>query len=240
MLFLLSINKGRETLKSVGGTVDVESMHAPHERPPFQLSYLIFTQDLSEGSLFGMVLRKWKPSEIKEIVGFFWMQRDYLGERSDESEKVRKRIVGFWKWVYERYKQKGVEFLDNEDKKILSALGKLSCFLKEIEDENINWLNLSAEFVGVDFNSSFFIKCLDELKDKGNSVGSGRFVGKIFLRMLDKFTPDYDKKHIISIVEYLYGLGDKETVKSAKKICNIYGEREIEFLREIYEKNKDQ
>jgi len=51
--------------------------------------------------------------------------------------------------------------------------------------------------------------------------------------MLDKITPDYDQKHIRSIVEFLYNAGAEE---SANKICNIYGSRGYEFLRDIYEK----
>jgi len=50
--------------------------------------------------------------------------------------------------------------------------------------------------------------------------------------MLDKITPDYDQKHIRPIVEFLYA-GAEE---SANKICNIYGSRGYEFLRDIYEK----
>lgn len=51
--------------------------------------------------------------------------------------------------------------------------------------------------------------------------------------MLDKITPDYDQTHIRSIVEFLYNAGAKG---SANKICNIYGSRGHEFLRDIYEK----
>jgi hypothetical protein len=51
--------------------------------------------------------------------------------------------------------------------------------------------------------------------------------------MLEKITPDYDKKHIRLIVEFLYNAGDKDR---ADKICNIYGSRGHEFLRDIYEK----
>ncbi len=51
--------------------------------------------------------------------------------------------------------------------------------------------------------------------------------------MLEKFTPDYDQEHIRSIVEFLYDAGATD---SASKICNIYGARGQEFLRDIYEK----
>jgi hypothetical protein len=52
--------------------------------------------------------------------------------------------------------------------------------------------------------------------------------------MLDKGSPDYDKKHIRSIIEFLYKAGAQE---NANRICNIYGSRGQEFLRDIYEKH---
>ena len=58
--------------------------------------------------------------------------------------------------------------------------------------------------------------------------------GDIYLRMLDKRSPDFDKKHIRSIMEFLYNSGAQE---NANRICNIYGSRGNEFLRDIYEKH---
>jgi len=54
--------------------------------------------------------------------------------------------------------------------------------------------------------------------------------------MLEKITPDFDQKHIRSIVEFLYNSG---AMDSANKICNIYGSRGYEFLRDIYERHSD-
>ena len=92
---------------------------------------------------------------------------------------------------------------------------------------------LSAPYVHEDFNSPFFIKCLDELKDKGDGKEAAKYIAEIYLKMLEKITPDFDKKHIRSIVEFLYNAGAQE---NADKICNIYGSRGYEFLRDIYEK----
>jgi len=51
--------------------------------------------------------------------------------------------------------------------------------------------------------------------------------------MLKNCTPTYDKKHIRSIVEFLYNSNAKEY---ADEICNTYGSREHEFLRDLWEK----
>jgi hypothetical protein len=74
---------------------------------------------------------------------------------------------------------------------------------------------------------------LDELKNKGDGKEAAKYIGEIYLKMLEKITPDYDKKHIRPIVEFLYNSGAQE---NANKICNIYGSRGYEFLRDIYEK----
>ncbi|MBI2487444.1 MAG: hypothetical protein HYW01_10910 [Deltaproteobacteria bacterium] len=75
--------------------------------------------------------------------------------------------------------------------------------------------------------------------DMGFQIESGIYVGRIPLKTLDHFTPDYDKEHIKSIVSYLYEVRDRETIDSANKICNIYGSRGFEFLRGIYEDSKN-
>jgi hypothetical protein len=92
---------------------------------------------------------------------------------------------------------------------------------------------LSATYVHEDFNSTFFIEYLDKFKDKGDSKQTAKYIGEIYLKMLEKTTPDYDKKHIRSIVEFLYDAGETE---NAKKICNIYGTNDQHFIRDIYEK----
>lgn len=51
--------------------------------------------------------------------------------------------------------------------------------------------------------------------------------------MLKKITPDFDQKHIRSIIEFLY---NNDVRENANKICNIYGSRGYEFLRDIFEK----
>ncbi len=83
---------------------------------------------------------------------------------------------------------------------------------------------LSGPAVDIELNSSFFLEYLDKFEDKE----SIQFVAKIFLEMLLVITPDYDQKHIISIVNKISHFGNKS---DADKICNIYGRRGYEFLR---------
>jgi len=124
--------------------------------------------------------------------------------------------------------------LSREDKQILSATSKLASLLPQIDTESYKWLLLSAPYVHEDYNSAFFIEYLDNLKDKGDRNETANYIGDIYLKMLEKITPDFDQKNILSIVEFLYSSGAAD---SANSICNIYGSRGYEFLRDIYEKN---
>jgi len=162
------------------------------------------------------------------------MQREYLTESSEENEKMKGKIIQFWRNLYEKYKSRDEKSLTQQHKKILSSVSRLAVFLPKIETETYEWLMLSATYVHEDFNSSFFIKNIDGLKDKGDRNETAKYIGDIYLRMLDKGSPDYDKKHIRSIVEFLYNAGAQE---NANRICNIYGSRSQEFLRDIYEKH---
>jgi len=184
-------------------------------------------------SLFQKIIDEWKPDQIKEIIGFFWMQRDIVMESSEEHEKAREKIIEFWRQLYKKYKGKGEKSLTQEDKKILSEASKLTAILAQIDPESYEWLKLSAPYVHEHFNSSFFIQSLDELKNKGDSTKSAKYIGEIYLKMLEKITPDFDKKHIRPIIEFLYSASAQE---NANKICNIYGSRGYEFLRDIYER----
>ena len=187
-------------------------------------------------SLFRKIIDDWKPEQIREVIGFFEMQKEYLRETSKENEKVKGKIIEFWRNLYEKYKGRDEKSLTQQDKKILSSVSRLAVFLPKIETEAYEWLMLSATHVHEDFNSSFFIKCLDVLKDKGATSDTAKYIGEIYLKMVEKGTPDHDQKNIRSIVEFLYNVGAAE---NANKICNIYTSRGPEFLRDIYERHSN-
>jgi hypothetical protein len=204
---------------------------------------LVYLQDIEKiidkDGLFRKILDKWNSSQIKEIISWFWMQRDLIigpireKKKTEETiriEKMQELIIGFWRWIYQnKYKEK--KQLKEEDKEILSELSKLAVFLEKIDAENCKWLSLSALYIHIDFNVPFFLKYLNGLKDKDKDAG--KYVGEIFLKILENLTPNYDQKDIRSIVEYLYISNFKEI---ADEICNIYSTRSLEFLRDIYEK----
>ena len=52
-----------------------------------------------EESLFKKILDTFKYEQIKAIISFFWMQRDYLTKDDEISEKIREKIIEFWRWL---------------------------------------------------------------------------------------------------------------------------------------------
>lgn len=199
------------------------------------IGYLRGNEKLGDpNGLFRKIVDEWKPEQIREVIGFFWMQRGILTESTEENEKMREKIIVFWRLLYEKYKNKDEGSMTQEDKHILSAVSKLAAFLPTIDAESYEWLVVSSPYVQEDFNSPFFIEYLDALKDKGDRSETAKYIGDVYLKMLDKITPDFDQEHIRSIVAFLY---DASARDSANRICNIYGSRGHEFLRDLYEKN---
>jgi hypothetical protein len=200
------------------------------------IAYLKGKESLTdEKSLFLQCLNVWKPSDILEIISFFWMQRKYLvgenGAKSPELMKLktiqRKKILDFWGHAFNVLKDK--PSYSEGEKKILSNISQLVCFIERIDEEKLPWLNLAARFME-HMNSIFFVEQLDRLSDS-----SPREVGNVYLTMLGYVIPDYKIDHIRSLVDKLYQFGEKD---SADRISNVYFSKGFEFLRDIYETNK--
>lgn len=203
------------------------------------IGYLIGKEELGDSnSLLSKCLTEWRTTDVLEMISFFWIQREYIGEYKTENNSEENltglktdqkgRILDFWRIIYERVKNKA-KYTDDEER-VICDLGKLACFLEEIDDETLAWLKLSARHIEKDFNSSFFIEYLLRLVDV-----SPREVSVIYLEMLDYATPIYGKEHIKSIATKLYSSGE---IENANKICNIYGSQGLDFLRDIYKQNQ--
>ena len=174
-------------------------------------------------SLFSIILKDWKTKEVSEMISFFWTLRN----SEKLSDDQRAKILLFWNTTFNHYKDKND--LSDEDKTILSSCGKLAVFLDRINEKYLEWLKLSARFLNYSFNP-FFVEYLDKLADE-----TPYEVGLVYLEILENdIYPEYDQEHIKSIMLKLYKSGQRGI---ANKICNLYGNKEIGFLREIYDEN---
>lgn len=213
-----------------GITYDFKNRHDnKHLVQHIALEYLLGKEDINNPeSLFSKVLDAWNREKILDVISFFWSNQKYIGDEKEESKKIVDKILLFWKWIYNnKYKNK-TDFND-DDKKILSSIAKLTVFLQQINEDYSQWLLLVAPFANESYNSSFFVEYLDKFDDP-QSIG---YVGKIFSKMLEHFIPDFREENIRSIIEKLYKNNQKEY---ADKICNIYGMKGYDFLRDLYEK----
>jgi len=201
------------------------------------LGYLKKYESLKTESLFRQIIDKFDFDQIKDVIRFFWMQRESLTQASDDNRNMKKRIIEFWHHIYKKYESKSETCLAPEDKEILADISKLTVFLPEINDEFFKWLMQSAPYVNENINYPFFIEYLDVLKDKGIRVKTAEYIGKILLQMLKYSSPGYPETRIKSIVEFLYATSSQQVKNLADQICNQYGEKGYYFLSEIYNRH---
>jgi hypothetical protein len=202
------------------------------------IGYLIEKESISSKlSPFRECIDQWNTEDINEMISFFWSQREYLLEKEGSggtanqlelANKQRPRILDFWKVLYNLLRTKAG--YSEGEQKVASDLVRLSCYLEGIDAETLNWLMFSAMYVEKNYNSSFFIEYLLRLSDPNPHE-----VGIVYVEMLNAATPVFDQNNIRNIVTKLYERGE---AASANRICNIYGNRGIEFLRDIYEQHK--
>lgn len=199
------------------------------------VGYLQGWEDIEKDeSLFRKILDQWNVEQVLEIINYFWILRKPAEQSTEEYERTRKKIREFWEWMYKsKFERKKVKELNDSDKRILSKLTLLTVFLNNISTEAYQWLALSAPYVDVEHNSSFFIEYLDKFKEDDKK--SMEYVGRIFLEMLKVFTPNFSEEEILSIVGKLYKAGQKE---NANKICNHFGAHNNDFLKNIYIENQ--
>lgn len=175
-------------------------------------------------SLISQLLRSKNADQLSEIVRFFWTQRDKL------NEKIKSKIKPIWNVLFEQLLQNKE---NSEYQKIISSLSKWLSLIDEIDEQALEWLKLSAEYIQADLDASFFIEYL--LKHAQKTPAK---VGEIYLEMLDAGVyPDYKKENIERIVQILYEQGQKE---SADRICNMYGAKGFDFLRTMYKKHRNE
>lgn len=174
-------------------------------------------------SLICKLIENKNATQLSEIVNFFRMPRDKL------TDKIKAKVKPLWKVLFEIVSQN----IENpEYQKVISELSKWLSLIDEIDDETLEWLKLSAKYIGgFAIDTSFFVEYL--LK---HAPTEPEKVGELYLEMVSSDVyPDYKKEDRVSIVQILYEKGQKGV---ADRICNMYGEKGYDFLREIYEKHK--
>ena len=172
-----------------------------------------------ETSLIYQLVNSNNPTLLSEMVHFFWRQRD------NTPDKVKSKVRPAWRALIEVLAQKSSEA---EYQEILGSLSGWLGLIDKIDAETLEWLKLSAKYVGRRFNSAFFVEALRE-----HATQTPQEVGVIYLEMLNnKVYPDYAPTDIQETIRTLYNQGYKE---DADEICNLYAAAGFDFLRSLYE-----
>lgn len=181
------------------------------------VAYLHGDESLDDGSLFRYVLDKWNSEDIHHIVWFLWTQRE------EAEPKVRNGIFAIWIWLSNQIKGR-----EEENKGVLADLSQLAVFLEKVGEQEKVLLMQCAPYVALKHNANFFVEYLDTLADQNPKA-----IAKVFLRMTERFLPDYPEEAIQSLVTKFFKAG---LIQEANAICDKYRASTYEFLMNIYQR----
>jgi len=149
------------------------------------VSYMEEWEELDDSeSLINVLITRENISELVEIVRF-------IGTFKDLTKEKRIRIKNLWKALY-----KIVSENESKYEIIISDLASWIALINEIDKDEFKWLKLSARYVEVNYNSSFFIEHLERLV-KVNP----KEVGALYIEMLKtNVYPTFEEDNIKNIV----------------------------------------
>jgi hypothetical protein len=187
------------------------------------VGYLAGWDDVSDdGGLLCKMLKLENTKYMSELVWFIWSFRNQDNIEKEAREKI-KILWGEIVKILER------DLNNNEYRSIASGLGKW-LVLFDVIDENIFDLlqRVTVKCLGEDTNAAYFIEYLLNHVEKTPDR-----VGDLYLDILNNGNyPQYKDLDIFAIVQGLYKCEEKE---KADRICNLYNQKGIYFLRDIFE-----
>ena len=201
------------------------------------IGYLVGLENLEPSSLFYKLVKKFDPDDVNQIIHVLWNQRDYLKKDDEKNEQIKNRILDFWKFVYEKLKDKKEEELSEEEQEILFNLVELTCFLPELKEPYTEWLKKSAKFIKGPGTFHSLLEELERLREIGDRVKVAKNIGEILLSIKQLFP--YPKNKIEAFIKYLCDTPDHEVKKIAKDICETYLKNGIYDFKEVCEECVD-
>ncbi|MFC2069793.1 hypothetical protein ACFLTB_01285, partial [Chloroflexota bacterium] len=120
--------------------------------------------------------------KLSEIISFFWMLR------GDVTDNIKAKIKPLWKDLIEILLKKEE---DPEYQKVISELSRWVSLVDSIDEEILEWLNLSAKYIETSFNSPFLMEYL-----LPHTAKTPDKVGQVVLAMLNTgIYPQYKKEN---------------------------------------------
>lgn len=207
------------------------------------IGYLRGHEALNDESFFRMLLDGAATPEKRKrwlaVAGYFWSisdrtlrKKEYRLDTEPSSQETIDRVIEFWKWTYKE-REKIEALLGDDYDDFLGRMADLTIYLDKLDNESGEWLLLAAPYAGRHRMTSFLVEYLTKFEDDE----SLRWIGRIYVKILEQTTPTFRKEDIECVVKRLYELGKKEpeVKKNADDICNTYGRRGEHFLRGLFD-----
>jgi hypothetical protein len=161
-------------------------------------------------------------NHLSEMVSFFWRLREKL------TDKIKSKVKPIWGALIGRLSQNKE---NPEWQRVISNLSEWLSLVDRIDNQLLEYLKVSAPYIQK-MDEYFFIEYL--LRHVSSEPAE---VSEIYLEMLNAGVyPDIKQENIEETVGILYDKGQRE---AADRICNLYGEKGIDFLRKVFEKHRE-
>lgn len=194
----------------------------------------LYSLNKTANKLFFKFAEEGTAQDIHNIIFYFWSQRE--DSSSSIKPNKRKKIIEFWKWLYERAVINNK--FDTDRNKLLADTVMLAKYLDEISEQSAIWMEAAAEFAEEYYKSYLLVEIMDQLKDKGDRAVTGRFIARIFRRMLNETLPGYDRNHLRSIFQFLLETDDYDVQELVSEIYDIYLRKGSEIFVDIWNEVK--
>lgn len=177
------------------------------------LAFLLQDEEL-DGPRFSYLFEAGLIEDLEQATGFFWSVSN-----QDLSDSQVERILSFWARCvdWSRGAAKPPE-------RLLSRLGRLSCYIKTIGDREQEWLLAVAPYVHIGYNADDFIEELERLADI-----SPANVSAVLGKVLATFVPTFDfQDRLKSLLAKLAAHGRREdAIAYADRLRQVRGMEEL-------------
>ena len=212
-------------------------------------AYVRGKDELSGNTIFASILNNANFEDLQTIFGFIGRlaidarkskSSDFSSPENFDFAKIEKfapRVIDLWKTAIKIIEAQKNVF--GEKAYILyGELLDFAGFLKEI-DGNSKQLLLQTLAFGLPKNREFpfFLEYLVEAGQRGNIEEYTCNIGEVFLKLMDLCNPSFERKTIIQVVTLLYQFNSSANL--ADRICEKYGRNGYDFLKSIYDQNKN-
>lgn len=172
------------------------------------LAFLWADEEL-DGPRFSYLFDSGRIEDLEQATGFFWSVSN-----QDLSAAQVERILSFWARCV-AWNRSAAE----PPAKLLSKLGRLSCYINSVADREQEWLLAVAPYVHVGYNADDFIEELDRLADISPAK-----ISAVLGKLLETFVPTFDfQDRLKSLLTKLARHGKLDAISYVDRLRHLPG-----------------